>query len=70
MKKPYYITFGQRSPFRNGYVVIMASSQEEAQAEAEICFGQHYSMVYDEDRFFTAKEHFNRGQIGETVQGL
>jgi hypothetical protein len=70
MKKPYYITFGQRSPFRNGWVVIMASGQKEAQEEAEICFGQHYSMCYDEDKFHSAREHFNRGQIGETIEGL
>jgi hypothetical protein len=70
MKTNFYITFGQRSPFRNGWVVIVASGKEEAQAEAHSVFGPHWSMCYSEEAFFKAREHFNKGKIGETIEGL
>lgn len=65
-KATYYITFGQRSPFRHGWVEIMASAKRYAEDEAHNCFGPHWSMIYDKE---PDRDLFPAGKLGETLQG-
>jgi len=67
-KKEFYVTFGQRSPFKDGWVTILASGPEEAKAEADEVFGNHYSRIYRPE--FFEESYFPAGQIGRTIEAL
>lgn len=62
----FYVTFGQKSPFRDGYVEIEADDQRIAQVEAFRIFGQYWSEVYEEDKI--KKEFFHAGRIGIKIK--
>ncbi len=66
----FYVTFGQKSPFRNGYVKIEADGRDKALEIIEYSIGLlHYCMLYEEEKpgFFRA-ELFPKGQLGETLK--
>jgi hypothetical protein len=62
----FYITFGQKSPFRNGYVVIEAINVSVAHEIAMNSFGNKWAWVYSENEI--RKEFFPLGQIGATLK--
>jgi len=64
----FYLTFGQKSPFRNGYVLIVAVDYENARNLVEDIFGNKWSNLYDENVW--GKEEaalFPSGQVGKTL---
>lgn len=60
--KKFYMTFGQQSPFRNGWVVINASDEVTARKWANNY--PHWAGMYSEKPSFL---DFSEGQIGEEV---
>lgn len=66
MKKVYYITFGQISPFKKGWVEILATDKEKASEEASNRLGNRWSMIYEKE---PEKDLFPQGQLGITVEG-
>lgn len=62
----FYLTFGQQSPFRNGWIEIEARSYGEAHKLAFDAFGKHWSLLYPEENF--AKGYFPLGKLGETLR--
>lgn len=67
MKKFYAVTFGQNSPFRNGYVEVSASTEQDAKIVVEECIGK-YSMIYEKNSEFPAM-YFQYGKLGDTLIG-
>ena len=63
--KSYYLTFGQKSPFRDGYVLIVAEDYKTAREEAGYVFGDKFSMLYQQQDFNAS--YFPDGQIGKTL---
>lgn len=61
----YYVTFGQKSPFRNGWVEILAISEEEARERIKYCIGNIWSSLYTNDDF--ESDLFPAGKLGETI---
>lgn len=61
----FYVTFGQRSPFRDGWVEIEALNREIAHVEAIETMGTKWSMLYDEQ---PDKDIFILGKIGRTLK--
>lgn len=62
--RKYYVTFGQKSPFRNGWVEIVADSEEIAKDKADFAI-RSWSMIYDNDNF--QPELFQAGKLGVTI---
>lgn len=66
--KNFYLTFGQKSPFRDGYVRIVSPDIETARSEAFYIFGEKFSNLYPEEDFNF--KYFPIGQYGHTVEAL
>ena len=66
--KVFYLTFGQRSPFRNGWVEIIARSESEARDCAFEALGDKWAFMYSEEKF-TDRERsfFPTGKIGMSL---
>jgi hypothetical protein len=64
--KNFYLTFGHKSPFRDGYVLIVADDEESAREEVFYVFGQYWSNLYSEENF--RPEFFPAGQFGKTLE--
>jgi hypothetical protein len=65
----FYLTFGQQSPFRNGWVEVEADSYEEARKLVHNVFGAHWSFLYGEEGFNErVKAFFPSGKLGETMK--
>ena len=62
----FYVTFGQKSPFRDGYVVIIADDEHVAHDEAMYVLGKAWSSLYSEDAIEFGL--FIQGQIGRTIE--
>jgi hypothetical protein len=62
----FYLTFGQKSPFRDGYVLVLADDEETAREEVFYVFGNKWSNLYAEENF--KPEYFPAGQIGKTLE--
>jgi len=60
--KTFYITFGQKSPARNGYVTIIARNRDRAHQKAMDTYGPDWSMLYKDKDF--EPEYFPAGQLG------
>ena len=60
--KDWFITFGQKSPARNGYVLVRAKNRDRAHQKAMDMFGPDWSMLYDDTEF--EKEYFPAGILG------
>lgn len=68
-KKKFFVTFGQISPFRDGWVEVEASDHGKAIDEATEAFGRHYSNVYDADQWDAAtREMYPDGKLGRTLK--
>lgn len=63
--KNFYLTFGQKSPFRNNWVLVVAENYNNARKEVIYIFGQFWSFLYEEEKF--DKSFFPEGQVGKTV---
>ena len=61
----FYLTFGQKSPLRNGWIEINAPDMEFARELAFDAFGEKFAFVYEEKNF--DKRYFPAGQFGETM---
>jgi hypothetical protein len=61
----FFLTFGQKSPFRQNWVLVLASDYENAREEVERVFGKHWSNLYEESKF--DKSYFPSGQVGEAL---
>lgn len=46
-----YITFGQKSQWRNHWIRLNTDDLELAQAWAEVYWPEHYSMIYSQAQF-------------------
>lgn len=64
--KTFYLTFGQKYPWRNGYVEVIAPDYDTARKWVEDIFGNQWSNLYTEENF--DKEAFPAGKLGETIQ--
>lgn len=67
MKKIFYVTFGQQSPFRNGWVEVSATNEIEARKEVISSIGMKWSSVYDEASF--DPRFYPGGKLGLTLEG-
>jgi len=65
MPNRYYITFGQRSPFRDGYVLIEAYEYSQARRAAIETLGQKWAFIYLEKDF--DHQFYPAGQLGRTI---
>lgn len=81
----FFVTFGQRSPFRNGYVEVIVDRQDITQGEAlqkaslaaHEALGTHWSNIYSHDEFLSrscvdgkcTQDLFPAGKVGETIYG-
>ncbi len=72
--KKFYVTFGQKSPFRNGYVLILVRDEDDdaayskAREEAFRALGDEWSNIYPEAKFINNVEIFPAGKLGSTIQ--
>lgn len=66
-KHQFFLTFGQKSPLRHGWVEIEASTEEDAKEAAEYAFGQSWSNIYPTPLFDIGS--FPAGKFGETLIG-
>jgi len=57
----YYLTFGQSSPARNGWVRVMARDYDHAREIVIRAYEQKWSMLYEASEFNT--EYFPAGEI-------
>lgn len=64
--KNFYVTFGQKSPFRDGYVLIEASDIRTAREEAFYALGECWSNIYEDPLF--NHDMYPMGQIGKTLK--
>lgn len=71
----YFVTFGQKSPFRNSYVEVVvrdAASEEEARKRvhdaAMDVFGDKWSNLYPHEDFSKCCSLFTSGRIGEVIE--
>jgi len=62
----FYVTFGQKSPFRNGWVEVEAENYGIARQLVIDALGNSYSRIYDEHEFDS--EYFPLGKLGETLK--
>ncbi len=63
--KNFYLTFGQKSPFRDSYVLVVANNYAQARKEVFYIFGKFWSSLYEEEKFNA--DFFPEGQIGKTI---
>lgn len=71
----FYVTFGQKSPLRHGFVEILVHNGEELESvalrqahdAAREAFGSHWSNIYKHDDFVASKHLFPAGKFGETI---
>lgn len=62
----YYLTFGRKYPWRNGWVEVLASDYETALEYVVDIFGQAWSFLYTEEEF--NKTFYPAGKLGETIK--
>ena len=64
--KTYYLTFGQKYPWRNGWVEVIAPDYETARKYVCEVFEDKWAFLYQEQDF--KKEMFRAGKLGETIK--
>jgi len=62
----FYVTFGQKSPFRNGWVEVEAENYRLAREIVNDTLGKEFSMLYSEFDF--DRRFFPKGKLGETLK--
>ncbi len=69
MKEKYYLTFGQQSPFKDGWVEVLADDDVHAVAVVNEVIGKQWSNIYHEDLFTEkTREHLPQGKLGNTIK--
>lgn len=63
----FFLTFGQQSPARNGWVEVRAPDYEQAKAMVEGIYGNNWSNLYEEKHF--DKIFYPAGKLGEIGVG-
>lgn len=58
----FYLTFGQQSTARDGYIIVKAKDYDAAREMVLDRYAQNWSMLYDEDDF--KGEYFPVGCLG------
>lgn len=58
----FYLTFGQNSPFKNGWVSVFAPSYEDARKLIFQIFSKKWAMLYEEGDF--QSDYFPEGELG------
>lgn len=64
----FYLTFGNKYPWRNGWVEVEAVNYEMARKIVNEIFGSQWAWLYKEGEFKTLKNNFPAGKLGETVR--
>jgi len=65
----FYVTFGQKSPFRNGWVEVEAKDYQSARDIINYAIGPWYSNIFNTAEFDGAiKSFLSRGKLGETLK--
>ena len=62
----YYLTFGQKYPWRNGWVEIEAPNYKTAREYVVDIFDTKWSDIKEEDVF--DKSFYPAGKLGETIK--
>jgi len=65
--KTFYLTFGQKYPWRKGWVEVRADNEAEARLKVIQIFDRHWSMLYPEENFKDKEIFFPAGKLGETI---
>jgi hypothetical protein len=66
-KQTFYISFGGKSPFRDGWVELKASNYACARQAAFDSLGDQWANIYTEEKF--DRSYFPAGKIGHTIYG-
>ena len=64
----FYVTFGQKSPFRNGWTEVEATSFIQALDLVSYALGNEYSKIYGETEFNEIRRNFPHLKIGEIIK--
>lgn len=64
--KLWYVTFGAIHPLRDYYVIVSASSYENARAAVFDVLGAKFSHVYPDP---PENKYVPKGPVGEMIQG-
>lgn len=62
----FYLTFGAKYPWRNGWVEVEAVNYEMARQKVHEIFGTSWAWLYKEGEF--DKKKFPAGKLGETIE--
>lgn len=63
--KTFYLTFGQKYPWRNGYCEVVAPDIETARQLVCDIFGEKWASLYSEEDW--KPEFYPQGKLGETI---
>lgn len=66
MKLKFFVTFGQLHPLRDGYVIIEASTYENARAVIFEVLGTKWAFIQNED---TDMSSYPMGPVGRPIIG-
>jgi len=64
--KIFYVTFGQKSPFRDNWVEVLAENEQQARDKIFYIFGPYWSFMYSDDNFNMSM--FPDGKVGKTIE--
>lgn len=66
----YFIVFGQKSPFRNGWVELEAKDMDQARERADYALGKdgYARVIFADDFTDETRSHFPDGKIGATIK--
>lgn len=65
----FYLTFGQKYPWRNGWVEVEAPDYATARQWVIEIFDSKWSSLYTPETFTDeVRSHFPAGKIGETIE--
>ncbi len=72
----FYVTFGQKSPFRDGYVLVQAADELKAREAVVYAIGHTWCGIYTDEQWMgnaycTGMRHFFKmGQLGHILIAL
>jgi len=58
----FYVTFGQKSPAKNGWIEVKADDEEKARAIVIAEYGQEWGFLYTDETFDPS--YFPAGKLG------
>lgn len=59
----FYLTFGQKSPAKDGWIEVIADNETQARLKVVKVYGQKWSGIYNEFTF--EPKYFPKGKLGE-----